>query len=270
MAGPLLGGVIADNIGWRWAFWLNVPIALSALIIVLWVFPEQSPATALFSLPLVGKLKRLDPVGLLTLIGTLCCLIALLESLATNFGTLSIQDRNLAVASSALFAVFVAHEIFVRADLALVPRRLLRHRAVWSCCIMLFFLFAGFINFVFFLSVFFQSVQGATAQQSATSLLPYIIMVSIASVIVGVGVSFVHYYNPFFITGGVIFALGSGLIFTFDDETTPLKRAICESVLGIGTGFILLGNVAPCHIQLDEKDHSEATGFLFLSSLLGA
>jgi MFS transporter, DHA2 family, glioxin efflux transporter len=272
VAGPLLGGIIADHFGWRWAFWLNVPIALSALVIVLSVFPAQPDTSALFRLSWAEKLRRLDPLGSLALIGALGCLIALLESLATNlkFGELNTLDQNLALVAGLLLVIFFIHETFVRADLALVPRRLLRHRAVWSCCIILFFLFASFINFVFFLSLFFQSVKGVTAEQSAVDLLPYVAAVSAGAVIVGVLVSFVQYYNAFFIVGGVCFALGSGLIFTLDDTTTTLQTALYESVLGFGAGFVMLGNVAPCHTELDEKDHSEANGFLFLSSLLGA
>ncbi|KAH7417745.1 major facilitator superfamily domain-containing protein [Cadophora sp. MPI-SDFR-AT-0126] len=270
VAGPILGGVIAETIGWRWAFWINVPIALGALVVILGVFPGQSASTALSSLPLVEKLKRLDPIGSLTLIGGLSCLVTLLESQATRLGALSTQDRNLSIATGALFAIFVVHEIFVRNDLALIPSSVLRYRAVWSCSIMLFFLFAGFINFVFFLSIFFQSVRGESPLKSAMSLLPYVIAASVAAMLVGIGVSFIHYYNPFFILGGASFAVGSALIYTFDDQTMLLKMYICEAVLGVGAGFLTLGNIAPCHIQLEEKDHSVANGFLFLSSLLGA
>ncbi|KAH6699766.1 major facilitator superfamily domain-containing protein [Leptodontidium sp. MPI-SDFR-AT-0119] len=270
VAGPILGGVIADSVGWRWAFWLNVPIALGALIVILVVFPDQAPTTSLFRLSLVEKVKRLDPIGSLTLIGALCSLVTLLESQATRLGPLGTEDWHLSIATGVLFTTFFIHEFFVRADLALIPSSVLRHRSVWSCSIVLFFLFAGFINFVFFLSIFFQSIRGETPLQSAVSLIPYVVAASVGATLVGIGISFVHYYNPFFILGGISFAIGSAFIYTFDDKTKFLKMSIFEAVLGIGAGFLTLANIAPCHIQLEEKDHSVANGFLFLSSLLGA
>ncbi|KAL5313215.1 hypothetical protein ACEPPN_018948 [Leptodophora sp. 'Broadleaf-Isolate-01'] len=270
VAGPILGGVIADSVGWRWAFWLNVPIALGALIVILVVFPDQVPSTSLFRLSLVEKVKRLDPIGSLTLIGALCSLVTLLESQATRLGPLGTEDWHLSIATGVLFTTFFIHEFFVRADLALIPSSVLRHRSVWSCSIVLFFLFAGFINFVFFLSIFFQSIRGETPLQSAVSLIPYVVAASVGATLVGIGISFVLYYNPFFILGGISFAIGSAFIYTFDDKTKLLKMSIFEAVLGIGAGFLTLANIAPCHIQLEEKDHSVANGFLFLSSLLGA
>lgn len=270
VAGPILGGVLSDTLGWRWAFLLNVPIALGALAVILWIFPDEAPATTQFGLPFVQKLVRLDPVGALSLIGSLVCLVLLLESQATSLGEVSAQDVRLAIASGLLFTVFLAHEAFVRTDIALIPRTLLRHRAVWSCALTLFFLFAGFINFVFFLPLLFQSVLGQTAQQSAISLLPYVIASSIGAMLVGIGVSFFPYYNPFFLVGGATFVVGAALVHTLDDHITLLQRAGYEVVLGAGAGLLILANVAPCHIQLEERDHAVANGFLFLSSLLGA
>ncbi|KAH8880114.1 MFS general substrate transporter [Thozetella sp. PMI_491] len=269
VAGPVLGGVIADKFSWRWAFWVNVPIALGAILVVLSVFPKETPRTALFQLPNQEKIKRLDPIGAVTLTGSLCCLITLLQFQATSL-ELDSFGRYLAIATGAGFSIFAIHETFVRADLSLVPKRIFRQRAVWSCCLILFFLFAGFIDFVFFLSVFFQSVIGESAQESALSLLPYVIAVSLAAILVGVAVSYVHYYNPFFTVGGVVFVVGSFFVSSINATTSPVSRALFEATLGAGVGFITLANVAPCHIQLDEKDHAIANGLLFMSSLLGA
>jgi len=270
VAGPILGGVIADSIGWRWAFLLNIPIALGALVVVILIFPNDPPRTPLFGLPFREKLKRLDPFGSTALIGSLCTLVAFLESRATNLGNLDTKEVVLAAISGVLFSVFLIHERFVRTEVALIPWPLLRKQSLWACGLLLFFLFAAFINFVFFLSVYFQSVVGETAKQSAIHLLPYVVAASVASVLVGVGIPLVRYYNPFFILGSLLLVLGSGLVYTFDAQTSALNRSLSEAVLGSGAGFLILANVAPCHIQLEEEYHSVATGFLFLASLLGA
>jgi hypothetical protein len=146
---------VAEHFSWRVAFWANVPIAAVALAIVFFIFPKETPRTYLFNLPIAEKIKRLDPIGASLLITSLGCVITLLQLVA---GAMAITEtgKRLAIASGAAFGVFVIHEICIRPDLALIPRAILKYRAVWAPCITLFFLFAGFINFVFFLSIFFQ------------------------------------------------------------------------------------------------------------------
>lgn len=88
--------------------------------------------------------------------------------------------------------------------------------------------------------------------------------------VTGVAVPFVRYYNPFFLLGGVCFSVGAGFILTFNEETSLVMKIGYEGLLGFGVGFLMLANLAPCHILLDEKDHSIANGLTFLCSLLGS
>lgn len=142
--------------GWRWAFWINVPVAVGSLLVVLFFFPPEANQAALRHLSFSQKFMRLDPLGSTTLIGCLACLITALQLMSVSLEPLSPGEIRLLMAASILFGVFIVHESLIRPDLALIPRRLIAVRAVWSCCISLFLLFAGFMNFVFFLSIFFQ------------------------------------------------------------------------------------------------------------------
>ena len=101
-------------------------------------------------------------------------------------------------------------------------------------------------------------------------MLPYILSVSAAAATTGIAVSKTRYYNPFFIIGGILFATGAGLILTFNTNSSVQTRVGYEILLGIGVGFLMLANVAPCQTALDEEDHSIALGLTFLCSLLGA
>ena len=67
-----------------------------------------------------------------------------------------------------------------------------------------------------------------------------------------------------------MFATGAGLILTFDVNSSLQERVDYELLLGLGVGFLMLANVAPCHTVLDEEHHSIAQGLSFLCSLLGA
>lgn len=157
MAGPLVGGAIADNLGWEWAFWINLPTSAVSFIGTLFLFPKHTPQTPLNRLPAIEKFMQLDPVGSSLLIASICCLLTVLQNYSGSITfNLSQTDILLAVVSGILFLFFLIQEIFVRPDLALIPRELARRRAVWSNCLVLFFLFMGFTNLVFFLSIFLQ------------------------------------------------------------------------------------------------------------------
>ncbi|CZR50329.1 uncharacterized protein PAC_00201 [Phialocephala subalpina] len=270
VSGPILGGVIADSIGWRWSFWINIPIAAFSAVAFLICFPKQEVTySPLLHLPFREKLRRLDLIGAFLLISGLICLTCLFQSLSTST-RLTNSGKSLSVAAAIFLAGFLIHAWFINSEISLAPRRILSLPAVWICCIGLFSLFAGFINFIFFLSIFFQSVDGQSAQQSAISLLPYAFAVSVGAVITGLGVSKVRYYNPFFIVGGLFFAVGAGLIRTFDATTATRTRVGYEIILGLGVGFLMLGNVSACQTSLEEEHHSVAQGLTLFCSLLGS
>ncbi|KAG7425685.1 Aspyridones efflux protein [Fusarium oxysporum f. sp. raphani] len=181
VSGPLFGGVIADTIGWRWAFWINTPIALCSLAMLVVAYPsETAQSKLLISMPFWDKLLYLDPIGATSLITGLSFLTAFLESYSTSI-EFSGSDIGLLVAAILFLLIFALHLAFVRLGLAIIPRHMIAERMLWSCCCASFFLFAGFINFVFFLSMFFQSALLQSPEESAISLLPYIVGVSVAT-----------------------------------------------------------------------------------------
>jgi len=166
MSGPIMGGGIADTIGWEWSFWINAPIAGFSLIVLFTIFPKENPRGPNFALPVSEKIKRLDPVGACLLVPGIICLICALQE-----ASISTWDSAKVVILLGFFAIFLvsflAHEKYTPFSISFIPRKLLRLRTVWACCVGLFFMFAGFINFVFFLAIFFQVRHNAAYENNA-------------------------------------------------------------------------------------------------------
>lgn len=114
-----------------------------------------------------------------------------------------------------------------------------------------------------------QSVIGMSPTQSVYNLLPYIGAATFSAGLTGISVPKVRYYNPFFLVGAVCFPLGGYFLVDLDEETPALARSGYLVLLGLGVGFMMLANVAPCRTVLDEKDHSVANGLAFFCSSLG-
>lgn len=187
MSGPLIGGVIADSIGWQWVFWVNIPPSSASFVAILFLFPDDDNSNKnndddeddekneyghhhmhrprpsrtkpppLFALATADKIERLDPVGSALLVLTLGCAITVLQDYSYSADLrVGAADVGLAAVAGVGFVLFLAQEALVRPDLALIPRSLVRRRAVWASSLLLFVVFAGFENFVFFMSIFQQ------------------------------------------------------------------------------------------------------------------
>lgn len=270
MSGPLVGGVIANRIGWQWAFWINIPTTAASFVAILFSFPEEKPRTPLFTLPMMEKIKRLDPIGSALLVITLSCLICALQDYS-KASSLSTTGVIVAALAAGTLPLFLLQEILIRPDLALIPRSMIKRRSVWSCSCTLFFLFSGFTNFMFFVSIFNQVVQGQNSLQSAENLLPYLLSATIAAGITTACASTkVKYYNPFFMVGGSCFTIGMGLVSGMGENIAPITKFGYEILVGVGVGMMVLSNIAPIHIDIEDKDHALASGVTGLGGALGA
>jgi EmrB/QacA subfamily drug resistance transporter len=159
VAGPVIGGAVAEGIDWEWIFWLNVPIGLAAIPLAV-VRIEES----------FGRDTTLD-IGGFALVtgGALGIVWGLVRGNAAGWGSPEVVA---AVAlGAALLAAFVAWEL--RAHEPMLPMRFFRSRAFSSGNAGVFFLFASLFGAVFFLAQFLQTGLGEGPLEAALHLGPW-------------------------------------------------------------------------------------------------
>nr|OQO28296.1 hypothetical protein B0A51_03915 [Rachicladosporium sp. CCFEE 5018] len=168
-AGAPLGGFLADSVGWRWAFLTQAPMCLAAFIAVSFAL----------HLPKAGdthwrqKLKRIDFLGALILIGAVFTLLLALDRGSNVSWRATITLVSLGV-SIPLFVIFILIEMkFAREPFA--PGHIIFNRTLFACYLCNFFAFAGWLAAIFYIPLYFQVVYDMSATQAGLRLIPSII-----------------------------------------------------------------------------------------------
>jgi EmrB/QacA subfamily drug resistance transporter len=169
--GPLVGGAVVSGISWHWIFWLNVPIGLLLIPLVLTRLEESR-----------GPWGRLDLPGLgLASAGLAAVVWGLVRGNSVGWGSLEIMGS--IAAGIVLVALFVAWEL--RALAPMLPMRYFRNRTfALANAASLFFSF-GMFGSIFLLAQFFQTVQGYSPLASGLRILPWTAMPMIVAPIAG-------------------------------------------------------------------------------------
>ena len=267
VAGPLLGGVFTSDVSWRWCFYVNLPIGgFSAFVILL--FFQPPPAAKPQQASWREKFLQMDFPGTFVIMAAVVCFLLAIQWGGTTKSWNDSQVIGLLVGFGLLIIVFVAIEYF-SGERALIVGRLMKNRKILVSMLFIFFFAGSFFVLLYYLPIYFQSVDGVSPSDSGVRNIPLLVAASIFSVLSGGLISAFGYYQPFLIGGSALTAIGAGLIYTLDIGTIMGKWIGYQVVAGVGLGLAIQTAVIVGQSSVESADLSTVTAMILFSQTIG-
>jgi EmrB/QacA subfamily drug resistance transporter len=257
IGGPIVGGFVTEHLGWRWAFYLNLPVGVIALV---W-------CQALLHLSARRKNPTIDYLGAALLMTTTIAIV-----LVTNWGGTQYPWGSPRVLVPLAVAV-VGLPLFVwsqtRAPEPIIPLTLFANRNFTLAMVMTVVASIAMFGAITFLPLFQQVVQGASASNSGQLLLPLMVAILVVSQIGGRFRRRSDRYKIFPVLGGAFLTAACIGLATMDTTTSRLTSAIYMALLGAGIGFLAQTTVMIAQNSVEMKDMGAASGSTTLFRTLG-
>ncbi|WP_436530725.1 MDR family MFS transporter [Actinoplanes sp. HUAS TT8] len=228
IGGPLVGGFITDNLNWRWAFYVNLPLGIVALG-VCWVVLAKLPRGA-------GK-ATIDWLGAALLSVWITALVLITTWGGSQYDWASPQILGLLALTVVAFVAFVMVERRVKEPIMPLSVFANRNFALAGALSLIvgFAMFGG----ITLLPQFQQYVQGASATNSGLLLMPMMLAAMTVSLVGGQVITRTGHYRALPIIGTVLMTGGLALFATMDTGTSRLMTSVFMVVLGAGMGCLM-------------------------------
>lgn len=227
--GPLLGGWFTSGPGWRWAFWMNLPLGgFAALAAALFLRLPARPA----------RRVRIDAAGMLAMASSVSCLI-----LATSLGGQQGHAWRSApilelFAAAAFFAVlFVLVEL--RAKQPIIPLGMFSARNFRLATLAGLVVGVSMFGASAYLPTYLQMVSGLSTTKSGLLMIPMMLGMMLASTVCGAITTKTGRYKVLPVLGAPVIALGLFLLSTMRTDTPDGLLALFQAVLGAGLGMCM-------------------------------
>ncbi|MEV8524481.1 MFS transporter [Streptomyces sp. NPDC052000] len=261
VGGPLLGGVITDTdwLGWRWCFYVGVPFAIIALVVL----------QKTLKLPVVKRDVKVDWTGAFLISAAVSLLLVWVTFAGNKYDWISWQTYAMVGGSVLLGALFVFAES--KASEPIIPLRLFRNRTITLASIASLFVGVAMFTGTVFFSQYFQLARGKTPTMSGVMTIPMIGGLFISSTISGQVITKTGKWKAWLVSGGVLVTAGLGLLGTMRYDTPYWRLSIYMALMGLGIGMMMQNLVLCTQNQVSAADLGSASSVVtFFRSLGGA
>ncbi|KAL2260258.1 hypothetical protein VTK26DRAFT_5768 [Humicola hyalothermophila] len=271
ISAPIIGGVLTDRLHWRWCFWINLPIGGFVLLTVLVCLrmPKKPKSEKIASMTWLQTLRYLDLLGAFALVPPIVCTLLALHYAGNGYSWGDMSVVLLFVLAVVLFALF-AYTQYVNADVAMIPFRVAKRRAVLSGFWYILCTSSALVVITYFLPLWYQTVKDTSAQQSGVGLIPMLVAVIVGVVVSGALVSIIGYYTPFALLGSVLMPVGLGLLTTIKPDTSRAILLIFPGIFGLGVGVGFQQPLIGVQAALPQSDIPVGTSIIVFGQTIGA
>ncbi|MEU7954691.1 MDR family MFS transporter [Micromonospora chalcea] len=260
VGGPLLGGLIVDTswLGWRWCFFVGVPVAVVALFLL----------QVTLNLPTVRRKNvKIDYLGATLIAAGVSVLLIWISFVDDSFAWASWQTG--AMVGGAVLLLALAVWVEARAAEPVVPLHIVRERttalAILGSLAVGMAMFGGAV----FLGQYFQIGRGYSPTEAGLLTIPMMVGVLISSIVAGRMITATGKIKPYIVFGAVVLVVGFAMLGTIDHETSLVFVGLAMFIVGVGVGMTMQNLVLAVQNTVALKDIGAASASVAFFRSLG-
>jgi EmrB/QacA subfamily drug resistance transporter len=259
VGGPLIGGLLVDTswLGWRWCFYVGVPFALAALVLL----------QRTLHLPVTKRKVSIDYLGAAFLTAGVSLLLIWVTLAGDSFAWASTETALFVGGGVLAIAAFIVTEL--RAKEPIVPLRLFRDRTTTLAIVASVAIGVAMFGSTVFLGQYLQISRGYSPTAAGLLTIPMVGGLLVSSTVSGLLITRSGLWKRYLVAGSIFVAVGFGLLSTIDHETNMVLLGVYLAVLGIGIGMTMQNLVLAVQNTVAASDLGAASSAVAFFRSLG-